>query len=142
MHDESIAISQITVRIYGGRSPVEEVGISIAEYHDEIIIRAFEKYYREGSPDEFDRSGTLPKWEYESLWKELDTLRIWKLKDASDAEMSDLFTHEFVFQKEGKENKFSVYGLSTMKPYVEIEKLIRTLAARKLGVWQKPNETS
>ena len=118
---EGPPISEISFRASGGRSPVEEFGITVKEYSKKIIIRSFKIWRRD--ENSFDKESELSKDEYQNLWKEIEKYDVWSLENSFEAEYTDAFTYEFTFSRDKKIKKIQAYGLSEPK----LEQIIRFL---------------
>lgn len=128
---EGPPLSQISIRASGGRSPVEEYGITVKEYKTKIVIRSFEKWRKEGHG--FDREAILSKAEYEDLWKQIEKANVWISEDSLDFSYTDLFAFEFTFSKNGRNHDVSAYG-KLSDPLQATTLLVDELAKKKLNI--------
>ena len=128
---EGPPISEIGFKASGGRSPVEEYGITVKEYPDKIVIRSFELWRREEEGG-FNKETVLTREEYENLWLEITRYNVWNLSDSFEAQHTDAFTYEFVFLKNKQTKRILDYGLSEPK-LVDIARFLDQLASSKLG---------
>lgn len=128
---EGSPVSQIGFRATGGRSPVEEYGITVKEYSDRIVIRSFEKWAR--GEKGFDKEATLSKEEYKELWTRIEKYNVWTIKKSQTPLFFDAFWYDFVFLKDGKLNEVNeTQGLEGGLRNVAL--ILDELGKKKLGV--------
>lgn len=125
---EGIPISQTGFRAYGGRSPIEEYGITVKEYPDKIVLRSFQIWRR--GDDGFDKETIISKQEYENLWNEIEKFDIWKQK-SSLAPYFDGFVYDFTFLRNGKAHNVEAGEVGLLD---NVARLLDRLAYNKLGV--------
>ena len=81
---EQLAGSFITLRITGGYSEVRSSEITFKCSDGEVAVEAVTTYWRSEVPQE-EKRGTVARDAYAALWKRLDEIGIWQLKDKSYA---------------------------------------------------------
>lgn len=83
-NSEQLAGSFITLRITGGYSEVRSSEITFRCSDGDVAVEAVTTYWRPEVPQE-KRQGRVAMDAYVAIWKRLDQIGIWQLKDKSYA---------------------------------------------------------
>lgn len=124
-----IPISQIGIISSGGRSDIKEYGMTVKEYDELIVIRVFKTPYSE--KEAVDKKAILSKEEYEELWKRLEKLNIWSLKDVREPGYLDAFEHDLIFSRNDRNHQIHTTSLEPIQGIIDP---LNELSKKKLGI--------